>query len=302
MSQTLIFDIKRYAINDGPGIRVTIFFKGCPLSCVWCHNPESISPFAQKMYAESKCIGSVKCIEVCPESALKLTKQGIVTDIEKCTLCGKCAVVCPTKAIEMSGKVYSGEELVRIIERETIFFDHSEGGVTFSGGEPLMHHKSLIEILDKCKERDIHRVVDTTLFANSEIVLEVAKRTNLFLVDFKAFESEVHKKYTGVNNELILQNIQLLAENNIDFIIRIPFIKGVNTDEETIIRMADFLSAIPWKRKEVNLLPYHDVGKHKHTKLGSEYLVEDLEVPSEEELERAQKIFAGFGISASLGG
>ncbi|MCT4601880.1 MAG: glycyl-radical enzyme activating protein [Marinifilum sp.] len=302
MSKALIFDIKRYAINDGPGIRITIFYKGCPLSCVWCHNPESISPFVQKMYTESKCIGSVKCIEVCPESALQLTKQGIVTDIEKCTLCGKCALVCPTKAIEMSGKVYSTDELMRIIERETIFFDHSEGGVTFSGGEPLMHHKSLIEILDKCGERDIHRVVDTTLFAKSEIVLEVAKRTELFLVDFKAFESEVHKKYTGVNNELILKNIQLLAENNADFIIRIPFIKQVNTDEETIEKMADFLASIPWRRKEVNLLPYHDVGKHKHTKLGSEYLVENMEMPSEDELARAQEIFAEYGISASVGG
>ncbi len=165
-----------------------------------------------------------------------------------------------------------------------------------------MHHKSLIEILDKCAEKDIHRVVDTTLFAKSEVVLEVAKRTNLFLVDFKAFESEVHRKYTGVNNELILKNIQLLAENNADFIIRVPFIKGVNADEETVERMADFLSTIPWKRKEVNLLPYHDVGKHKHTKLGSEYLVENMEVPSEDELARAQEIFAEYGISASVGG
>ena len=302
MSKVLIFDIKRYAINDGPGIRVTIFYKGCPLSCVWCHNPESISPYVQKMYTESKCIGSVKCVEICPKSALELTRQGIVTDIEKCTLCGKCAIVCPTKAIEMSGKVYSIDELIKIIERETIFFDHSEGGVTFSGGEPLMHHKSLIEILDKCAERDIHRVVDTTLFAKSEIVLEVAKRTNLFLVDFKAFESEEHKKYTGVNNELILKNIQLLAENNADFIIRIPFIKGVNADGETVERMAGFLSTIPWKRKEVNLLPYHDVGKHKHTKLGSEYLDENMEIPSEYELTRAQEIFAEYGISASIGG
>jgi pyruvate formate lyase activating enzyme len=254
------------------------------------------------MYTESKCIGTVKCVEICPESALQLTRQGIVTDVEKCTLCGKCATVCPTKAIEMSGKVYSNDELMKIIERETIFFDHSEGGVTFSGGEPLMHYKSLIEILDKCAEKDIHRVVDTTLFAKSEVVLEVARRTNLFLVDFKAFESEVHRKYTGVNNELILKNIQLLAENNADFIIRVPFIKGVNADEETVERMADFLSSIPWKRKEVNLLPYHDVGKHKHTKLGSEYLVENMEVPSEDELTRAQEIFADYGISASVGG
>lgn len=302
MGKALIFDIKRYAINDGPGIRVTIFYKGCPLSCVWCHNPESISPYAQKMYSESKCIGSVKCVEVCPESALKLTHEGIITDTDKCTLCGKCAVVCPTKAIEMSGKAYTTDELIRIIERETIFFDHSEGGVTFSGGEPLMHHKNLIEILDKCRERDIHRVVDTTLFAKSEVVLEVAKRTDLFLVDLKAFDSEIHEKFTGVKNELILKNIQLLAENKHDFIIRIPFIEGINADESTLEKMAKFLSTIPWERKEVNLLPYHDIGKHKHVKLGSEYLVNHLQTPNEEQMRMAQKIFESNGISVSIGG
>jgi pyruvate formate lyase activating enzyme len=190
MGKGLIFDIKKYAINDGPGIRITLFFKGCPLSCAWCHNPESIAVHAQKMYSASKCIGAVKCIEVCPEDALTLTPEGLATDIERCTLCGKCALVCPTKAIEMSGREYSTNELMRIIERETIFFDQSNGGVTFSGGEPLMHHHKLLELLDRCRQKQIHTVVDTSLFANSKIVLEVAQLTNLFLVDLKAFDSD----------------------------------------------------------------------------------------------------------------
>ncbi|WP_321316469.1 glycyl-radical enzyme activating protein [Labilibaculum sp.] len=302
MGKGLIFDIKRYAINDGPGIRVTIFFKGCPLSCVWCHNPESILDYAQKMYTASKCIGAVKCTEVCPNNALTLTRNGIETDVELCNLCGKCAEVCPTKAIEMSGREYSTADLMKIIERETIFFDHSQGGVTFSGGEPLMHFQKLIELLDQCGKKDIHRVVDTTLFANTDVVLDVAKRTELFLVDLKAWDSEVHQKYTGVPNEQILKNIKRLAETGKDFIIRIPFIDGVNADEQTLRNEAAFLSSIPWERKEVNLLLYHDIAKGKHQKLGSAYKAEELATPSDEMVQLAQSIFAEKGISATVGG
>ncbi len=302
MEKSLIFDIKKYAINDGPGIRLTIFFKGCPLSCVWCHNPESVLAYSQKMYTASKCIGAVKCIEICPANALTLTRNGIETDTELCTLCGKCAEVCPTKAMEMSGREYSTAELMKIIERETVFFDHSNGGVTFSGGEPLMHLKKLIDLLDRCGEKHIHRVVDTTLFAKTEKVLEVAKRTELFLVDFKAFNSDVHRKYTGVPNEQILKNIQVLAENNIDFIIRIPFVNGVNADEQTLRDEAGFLSTIPWKRKEINLLPYHDIAKNKHQKLGSVYQPGNLSEPSNEMIQQARDIFGAKGIRVTLGG
>ncbi|MDM8158585.1 glycyl-radical enzyme activating protein [Labilibaculum sp. K2S] len=302
MGKGLIFDIKRYAINDGPGIRVTIFFKGCPLSCAWCHNPESILDYAQKMYTASKCIGAVKCIEVCPNNALTLTRNGIETNVELCNLCGKCAEVCPTKALEMSGREYSTADLMKIIERETVFFDHSKGGVTFSGGEPLMHSQKLLELLDLCGKKDIHRVVDTTLFANTDVVLDVAKRTELFLVDLKAWDSEVHQKYTGVPNAQILKNIKLLAEIGKDFIIRIPFIDGVNADEQTLRNEAAFLSSILWERKEVNLLLYHDIAKGKHQKLGSAYKAEELATPSDEMVQLAQSIFAEKGISATVGG
>jgi len=302
MSKGLIFDIKKYAINDGPGIRITLFFKGCPLSCIWCHNPEGISEYQQKMYAASKCIGAIKCIEVCPEGALTLTPEGIVTDTERCTLCGKCALACPTKAIEMSGREYTTDELMKIIERETIFFDHSEGGVTFSGGEPLMHHQKLLELLDRCGQKQIHTVVDTALFAKTEIVLEVANQTNLFLVDLKAFDSEIHKRYTGISNELILKNITVLADNGHDFIIRIPFIHGVNTDKETLEKEATFLSKLSWKRKEINLLLYHDIAKGKHQKLGTNFNREGLETPSNAEIELAKIIFGAAGLKVSVGG
>ena len=175
MPSGLVFNVQRFSLHDGPGLRSTVFMKGCPLSCGWCHNPESQSPEVQKLYTASKCIGAQDCIELCPENALTLTTDGIVTDNEKCTLCGKCAEACPSKAIEMSGKLYGVEDLMRIIERERVHIEHSNGGVTFSGGEPLMYPGFLIEMLKACGEKGLHRAVDTCGFASPETLLEVAK-------------------------------------------------------------------------------------------------------------------------------
>ena len=165
----LIFDIKRYAINDGPGIRTTLFMKGCPLSCVWCHNPEGLSNRKQKLYTRKKCIGCRTCVEACPQKALTWTAGGIVTDPSLCDLCGICVEVCPARAMEISGTEYSIDYLMKEIEKETVFMDRSEGGVTFCGGEPLLHPEMLLELLRRCGELGIHRAVDTTLFARPEI-------------------------------------------------------------------------------------------------------------------------------------
>jgi len=298
----LIFDIRRYSINDGPGIRITIFIKGCPLRCAWCHNPESQSPKVQKLYTASKCIGAQDCIDVCPENALTLTPDGIITDAELCTLCGKCADACPTKAIEMSGKLYDTEELLKIIEKERVHIDQSGGGVTFSGGEPLMHPEFLIKMLDDCGERGLHRVVDTCGFASSETLLEVAKRTDLFLFDLKLMDPVQHKKWTGVDNQLILKNLKILAESGANINIRIPFIKNVNTGENEVRKMAEFVAGLPGKKPEVNLLPYHNIASGKYKKLEMEYKTEEMEEPSEIEIQQATEIFNKLGLTVEIGG
>lgn len=297
-----IFDIKRYAISDGPGIRIAIYFKGCPLRCAWCHNPESHSPKVQKLYTTSKCIGAQDCIEVCPENALTLTTNGIVTDFEKCTLCGKCANACPTKAIEMSGKLYDINELMQIVERERVHIEHSNGGVTFSGGEPLMHKDFLIEMLKACGDKGLHRAVDTCGYAPSETLLEVAKHTDLFLYDLKLMNPEQHKKWTGKDNLLILENLKILAEAGANLNIRIPFIKNVNTSKEEVLKMAEFIASLPGKKPMVNLLPYHNIAVTKYNKLELVYNSQDMDEPAEDEIQHAIAVLKSFGLEVEIGG
>jgi pyruvate formate lyase activating enzyme len=298
----LIFDIKRYAINDGPGIRITIFMKGCPLSCKWCHNPESQSPAIQKFYTASKCIGAKDCIEICPNNALNLTPHGIETDFETCQLCGKCADACPAKAIEMSGEKYDVAKIIKIIERERILFDQSDGGVTISGGEPLMYPDFLIELLKACGEANIHRTVDTSGFSETKTILNVAKYTDLFLYDLKMMDSKKHKNWTGVDNKLILENLEALAKTNVHLNIRIPLIRNVNTDVAELTEMAKFIAELPGEKPQINFLPYHNIATNKYAKLGLEYKEFDMAEPSDEELNRAISIFENFGMEVEIGG
>ena len=302
MKPGLIFDIKRYAINDGPGIRITIFLKGCLLSCPWCHNPESISREVQKLYTQSKCIGSQECVENCSKDALKLTPNGIVTNVDLCNLCGDCAEVCPTKAIEMSGELMTVEQIMHFIKKETLLMDQSEGGVTFSGGEPLLHAKFLIQLLDACGEEGIHRCIDTSGFASKQVVLDVAKRTEHFLYDLKMMDSEKHRKYTGVPNEKILENLITLAHLGKDINIRIPLIHGVNDDDDNIRESASFIAALPGKKKIVNILPYHNIASKKYEKLGGTYHEGSMSEPGVGRQEEILATFKSYDLEAIIGG
>jgi pyruvate formate lyase activating enzyme len=300
--EALVFDIKRYAINDGPGIRVTIFMKGCPLSCRWCHNPESISPRVQKMYTASKCIGCGECVKICPMQACELTPEGIVTDDSLCIACGQCAQACPARATEMSGRYESIDDLLRVIENERPFFDQSGGGVTFSGGEPLLYPGFLKEILDACGRLRIHRTVDTSGLAKTRHILDIARRTDLFLYDLKLMDSKRHKKWTGAGNRRILHNLKALAETGAEIRIRIPLIKGVNADDENIEATAAFVAALPGTPKRVSLLPYHNVAAGKLAKLGQDCQPGPMAEPGMEDLTRVIARFASHGLTATIGG
>jgi pyruvate formate lyase activating enzyme len=297
-----VFDLKRYAINDGPGIRLAIFFKGCNLNCAWCHNPEGISPKPEKMYAAAKCIGCGTCVDNCETHAITLTSHGIVTDESRCTLCGSCADVCPTKAIEMSGRLMTVPELMKIIVKERAFFDQSGGGVTFSGGEPLLQAEFLLELLDECGKQGIHRAVDTAGHVNTATLLEVARQTDLFLYDLKVMDPAIHEQWTGVRNDLILANLRTPAEAGAAIIIRFPLVGGVNDHEENIRQTATFITSLPGNLPEVHLLPYHAIAQHKYAKLGRPDAFLQMEEPGRESLENVAGWFAEYGIKVKSGG
>lgn len=299
----LIFDIKRYAINDGPGIRTTIFMKGCPLRCVWCHNPEGWESKAQKSYKQSKCIGCMSCVEACEHQALEMTKDGIRPTEAECVLCGKCVEACPTTALEMCGRDMTMEELMAEIEKERDMMEDSHGGVTICGGDPLLHPKVTLAILNELGRRGFHRTVDTALYATEQTMRDVAAACELFLVDIKVMDEKKHIQYTGVSNERILQNIRLLQQMKADFWIRIPLIEGINADEENIAATIRFLKVIGWNGT-LNLLPYHDVGKDKHKRRWTAYNPQHLrmETPSDETLARCVGQFESNGIHAIIGG
>ncbi|MEJ2705914.1 MAG: glycyl-radical enzyme activating protein [Sedimentisphaerales bacterium] len=225
-----VFDIKRYAIHDGPGIRTTVFFKGCPLQCRWCHNPESWRKYPEPGFRLTRCLRCGQCIEACGQNAIALTENGPATDITKCKLCGECVRACLQGAREIIGKQMTVGQVMREIAADVIFYDESGGGVTFSGGEPLMQPQFLLALLSRCRARDIHTAVDTTCYAELEIVREIAPFTDLFLCDIKHMDAAVHKRFTGVDNDRILYNIKELSEAGKKVIIRIPLVPGFNDE------------------------------------------------------------------------
>lgn len=308
-----IFDIKRYAVNDGPGVRTTLFFKGCPLRCVWCHNPESWTAQPQRIYKKSKCIGCQTCVNACPQGALELTPEGIrpVEGVE-CLLCGRCAEECPTMALELCGREWTMDALMAEVEKERDIMEQSGGGVTLCGGEPLAHPQDALALLKELGKRGFHRTVDTTLYADPELVMQVADECELMMVDVKLMDSEQHKRWTGVGNERILQNLSSVVESGIvDVWARIPLIEGVNADEANIEATARFLSSLHTEPgggtkglTQVNLLPYHDVGKDKHRRLWSNYNPQHwpMSTPSDGTLERCKRQLEAQGLRVIIGG
>lgn len=300
-AEGLIFDLKKYAVNDGPGIRMTVFLKGCPLHCRWCHNPEGQSPSPEIMIRPSRCLADCReCVSTCPERAIGKPAQAPVVDRSKCTVCGECAEVCPAQAIEVVGRRLSASELVREIERDRIFLEESGGGVTFSGGEPLSQPDFLSEVLDLCRQKEIHTTVDTCGYAAPEIIETIARKSDLFLYDLKVMDEKRHLAYTGRSNRPTLENLKRLAAKGLRTIIRIPVIPGVNDDAANIRETAEFLRSLGTIR-EISLLPYHKLGRDKYNGLEKKNVSGAFSPPSSESMQGIKSSLEEYGFRVSLG-
>ena len=301
----LIFDIKRYAINDGPGIRTTLFLKGCPLRCLWCHNPESWERGAQLLYRQGRCIACASCVEACPQQALAMGAEGVMRNAARCSLCKRCVEECPTTALEVCGREWPFDELMKEVEKERAVMEESGGGVTLCGGEPLMHPAYTLQLLEELGRRGFHRVVDTSLFAATEVVARVAGACEMMLVDLKMMDPERHRFFCGADNRLILHNIRWLADNLHHFVIRIPLIEGVNADDDNILATARFVASLPGAdARPVHLLPYHDLGRDKHRRLNTIYNPDNIpmDVPSAQSIDHCRDLLAAHDIPVIIGG
>lgn len=320
-----IFDLKKYSINDGPGIRTTVFFSGCPLSCLWCHNPESQSRTPELLYRAGRCLLCGACVDACPEAAVSLVAgdeyaelpdrtessttgvreavqirvRGILTDRNKCAGCQTCVAACYAGAREFSGREVTVGEVMREIEREIPFYDQSAGGVTFSGGEPLMQPRFLSALLNACRRQEIHRVVDTSGFANWNVFDQIRRDVDLFLYDLKHMDTVRHKDVTGVPNERILENLRRLTASGSKCMVRIPLVPGINADEKNLVESGRFLASLP-RLEGVELMGYHEIARAKYEALGREYALPGTRPPTKTEMSTAADLLRSYGLNVTL--
>lgn len=271
-----LFDIERNSFVDGPGIRTTVFFKGCNLKCAWCHNPESQSPRPQMLFYRDKCIACGKCAQICKSP-------------DNCTLCGRCTLFCPADARKVCGKEYTADEILTEVLKDKAYYENSDGGITCSGGECMLQPDLLAELLKRCKEAGIHTAVDTAGHVPFSHFEKVLPYTDLFLYDIKHMDTAKHKEYVGVGNERILENLQKLMESAATIWIRIPVIPGFNDSIEHMQQVKSFLDR-SGKTEKVELLPYHAMGKSKYAALGQ--TTHRFSEPDKGQLLQLKEIFA----------
>lgn len=303
MAIPYVINIQKYSLHDGDGIRTTIFFKGCLLNCWWCHNPESQRYAPELLFNYERCKGCKECEKNCPEHVIKVEMNIAKTERENCILCETCLDYCVNEAREIVGKQYPIEELLKEIDKDKMFYEESGGGVTLSGGEIMTQDIGyLVELLKKIKKRGYNLTIDTCGYAPQKNYEALIDYVDTFLYDIKTIDNEVHKKYMGRGNELILSNLKYLSDCGKKIYIRIPLIGGVNSSEQSIKAIVDFLKN-NIQVKKINLLPYHKVGANKYQKLDLSYLGKDFVTPSQEELEKYLDIFRKNGFSdVKIGG
>lgn len=296
----LVFNIQRFSIHDGPGIRTTVFFKGCPLNCQWCSNPESIAGHPEVWFLDIKCIkGCRRCIEICPQGAVEVA-DGLVTGIDRsrCDLCMKCVPACPSGAMEKIGQYMTEEEVVEEVAKDLIFYQHSGGGMTFSGGEPALQGEFVRRVAEHCKQRAIDTALDTAGCVRWETLEQLLPSLGLVLYDVKHMDSKRHEEGTGVPNRLILDNLRKLAPRARVW-LRVPVIPGYNDSEPQIRAIAEFSRGLPIEK--ISLLPYHSAAERKHHRLGRDYLCKGTPLPSREHMERLKQIVESYGHKVTIG-
>lgn len=300
----LITNIQKYSIHDGDGIRTTVFFKGCPLKCMWCHNPETQRFEKELQYDKEKCLGCGACAKVCPQHAITMVEGKPVLDRSLCSLCGKCEVYCPEGIRETIGSEYPVKALVKELMKDRMFYEQSGGGVTLSGGEVMtMSSEYIVAIAKELKKEEISLTIDTCGYVPFEKFEAILPYVDTFLYDVKVMDPELHKKYIGVDNQLILENLVKLSEAGARIYIRIPTVKEVNGNEKNMLDTIQFLKEHNITPAQVNLLTYHNTGSSKYPKLDMEYQGDDLHAPSKEEMEGFVKLFKDAGyLNTKIGG
>jgi len=292
-----VFNVQRFSTRDGPGIRTTVFLKGCPLQCPWCHNPEGRDGDPEIAIRRGRCIGCGNCVEVCPE------RESLEDDPVplECTACGRCVAACPTGARALMGAEFSSAGLVEQLLKDRIFFDESGGGVTFSGGEPLAQPEFLLDCLQRCRAEGVHTAVDTCGCCSREALLGAASLADLFLFDIKLTDPEAHKRLVGAPLEPILDNLRALAEHHDQIWLRAPVIPGLTDGEFHAASIAALAASLPAVRR-VSLLPYHRTGQSKFEQLGRDYEMKEIQPPTDAQMRELAAVFESSGIEVTIGG
>lgn len=296
-----VFEIERYGTEDGPGIRTVVFLKGCNLRCRWCQNPESQSPEPQVMYYKTQCVACRRCVEACPADAIVVSpNQGFLTDHTKCIRCGACVDACFTNARKMIGQRMTVEEVMKEVRKDKQFYDTSGGGVTFSGGEPLLQAEVLAQVATRCRQEGIHVALETAGHVRWETIESILPVINRVYMDLKHIDSEEHRLHTGVPNDRILENIRKTAELATDFVLRVPVVPGVNDTEDVQNRIFEYL-ANKTNVRVVELLPFHKLGVSKFEGLGMQYTMQDAQNMSKAECEPFAEIGRRYGLTVRVG-
>ena len=268
-----IFDIQKFSLHDGPGIRTTVFFKGCPLSCIWCHNPESWKSTPQIFYTSAKCINCGRCVEICSNLCHKVDNTYHKFERQNCVVCGKCADACPAKSLELCGKEYTVDEVLVEVQKDRIFYETSGGGMTLSGGEPMAQFDFALELARRTKEAGLHVAMETCGFALQKNFEAILPYIDLFLFDIKTIDSEKHKQFTGQDLTLIHENLRFIDRNDKKIQLRCPLIPGLNDSEKELSGIADLANSLK-NVQSIDIEPYHPLGVSKAERLGGKYIYE----------------------------